>query len=114
MVVNLVVKNTEVINMNEIPKEHQRSYAFEKYYYELVTHRSPVHFHFAQFVRAMESAGKQYFTIPAEWTVLNEPIDAVFELKDGEYLFDHFRTQLKKVLRKYDPELVYMPDGQIK
>jgi len=106
--------NTKDSHTNEIPKAHQRSYAFETYYYELVTHPSPVHFHYHQFVKAMESAGKQYFTIPAEWTVLNEPIDAVFELKDGEYLFDHFRTQLQIVLREYDPELEYFPDGQIK
>lgn len=100
--------------MNEIPKAHQRSYAFEKYYYELVTHPSPVHFHYHQFVMAMDSTCKTHFNIPAEWTTLGEPIDAVFELTDGEYLFDHFRTQSKKVLRKYDPELEYGPDGQTK
>lgn len=98
----------------EIPSAHQRTYAFETYYYELVTHPSPVHFHHHQFVKAMESTGKTYFNVPAEWTTLGEPIDAVFILKDGEYLFDHFRTQMKKVLRKYDPELEYSPDGQIK
>lgn len=97
----------------QIPKAHQRSYAFETYYYELVTHPSPVHFHFAQFVKAMESAGKPYFNIPAEWTKLGEPIAAVFILRDDQYLFDHFRSQTE-VLRKYDPELEYSSDGQIK
>lgn len=97
----------------EIPSAHQRTYALETYYYELVTHPSPVHFHFAQFVKAMESAGKPYFNIPAEWTTLAEPIAAVFIFCDNQYLFDHFRSQTD-VLRKYDPELEYLPDGQIK
>lgn len=99
--------------MKEIPKAHQRSYAFETYYYELVTHPSPVHFHYHQFVKAMEAAGKPYFNIPAEWTVLGEPIAAVFILRDNQYLFDHFRTQTE-VIRRYDPELEYGPDGQTK
>ena len=71
------------------------------------------HFHFPQFVKAMESAGKPYFNIPAEWTTLGEPIAAVFILRDDQYLFDHFRSQTE-ALRKYDPELEYSPDGQIK
>lgn len=96
----------------EIPMGHQRSYAFETYYYELVTHPSPVHFHRHQFVKAMEAVGKPYFNIPAEWTNLGEPIAAVFILRDDQYLFDHFRSQTE-VLRKYDPELEYLPDGQI-
>lgn len=90
----------------EIPMGNQRTYAFETYYYELVTHPSPVHFHYQQFVKAMESAGKPYFNIPGEWTTLGEPIAAVFILRDGQYLFDHFRSQTK-VLRKYDPEGKY-------
>lgn len=97
--------------MNEIPKAHQRSYAFEKYYYELVTHPSPVHFHYHQFVKAMESAGKPYFNVPAQWTNIGEPIAAVFKLKDGEYLFEHFRTQTE-IIRKYDPEKEYTVDGK--
>lgn len=97
----------------EIPMGHQRSYAFETYYYELVTHPSPVHFHYHQFIKAMEAAGKPYFNIPAEWTNIGEPIAAVFILRGDQYLFDHFRSQTE-VLRKYDPELEYLPDGQIK
>lgn len=97
----------------EIPMGNRRTYALEKYYYELVTHPSPVHFHYHQFVKAMESAGKSYFNIPAEWTTLGEPIAAVFTLRDDQYLFDHFRTE-KEILKKYDPELEYLPDGQTK
>ncbi|WP_313264257.1 hypothetical protein [Enterococcus sp.] len=67
----------------EIPMGHQRSYALETYYYELVTYPGSAHFHFAQFVKAMESGGKPYFNIPAEWTNLDAPIAAVFILRDG-------------------------------
>lgn len=98
---------------NEIPSAHQRTYAFEKYYYELSTYPRPAHFQFEQFVKSMDSTGKRYFSIPAQWTILNEPITAVFILRDDQYLFDHFRTQ-KEIIRKYDPELEYGSDGQTK
>jgi len=97
----------------EIPMGNQRTYAFETYYYELSTYPRPAHFQFAQFVKAMEAADKPYFNIPAQWTKLNEPIAAVFIVRDDQYLFEHFRSQTE-VLRKYDPELEYLPDGQIK
>lgn len=61
----------------------------------------------------MDSIGERYFSIPAHRKKLDHLIVAVSMLKDGEHLFDHFRSQTK-VLRKYDPELEYSPDGQIK
>lgn len=37
---------------------------------------------------------------------------AVFIVRDNQYLLDHSRTQTE-VLRKYDPDWEYLPDGQI-
>ena len=94
----------------QIPLAHQRTYAFERYYYEFIERMGPAHLLYDQFVRTMENFGKPYFTVPISYSHYSEELAFVFK-KDGDnYLFDHVRTQ-DKILRKYDPNTKYKPGG---
>ena len=94
----------------QIPLAHQRTYAFERYYYEFVERMGPAQLLYDQFVRTMENFGKPYFTVPSSYSGYPKELAYVF-IKDGDnYLFDHIRTQ-DEILRKYDPSIKYKPGG---
>lgn len=94
----------------QIPLAHQRTYAFERYYYEFIERMGPAHLLYDQFVRTMDNFGKPYFTVPSSYSGYSEELAFVFK-KDGDnYLFDHVRTQ-EKILRKYDTDIKYKPGG---
>lgn len=94
----------------QIPLAHQRTYAFERYYYEFIERMGPAHLLYDQFVRTMENFGKPYFTVPSSYSGYPKELAYVFK-KDGDnYLFDHVRTQ-DEILRKYDPSIKYKPGG---
>lgn len=52
----------------QIPLAHQRTYAFERYYYEFIERMGPAHLLYDQFVRTMENFGKAYFTVPCSYS----------------------------------------------
>lgn len=94
----------------QIPLAHQRTYAFERYYYEFIDRMGPAHLLYDQFVQTMESFGKPYFTVPSSYSGYPKEIAYVFKKNGEDYLFDHVRTQ-DKILRKYNPNEKYRPGG---
>lgn len=94
----------------QIPLANQRTYAFERYYYEFIERMGPAHLLYDQFVRTMENFGKPYFTVPISYSHYSEELAFVFKIDGENYLFDHVRTQ-DKILRKYDPNIKYKPGG---
>ena len=49
----------------QIPLAHQRTYAFERYYYEFIERMGPAHLLYDQFAKTMDNFGKPYFTVPS-------------------------------------------------
>jgi len=94
----------------QIPLSHQRTYAFERYYYEFIKRMGPAHLLYDQFSRTMENFGKPYFTVPSSYSGYPEELAFVFKIDSNDYLFDHVRTQ-DKILQKYDPSTKYKLGG---
>lgn len=92
----------------------QETYALEKHYYELVTLPTPVHFLFDSFARTMEQTGKNYILIPAAYSVLHHPLFFVFRIEEGEVPVYHYQHVManRKIVRRYDPNREYWPDGR--
>ena len=98
-----------MINM-QIPLAHQRTYAFERYYYEFIERMGPAHLLYEQFAMTMQNFGKPYFTVPVSYSGYSEELAFVFKINGEDYLFDHVRTQ-DKILRRYDSSIKYKPGG---
>ncbi len=89
---------------------HQRTYALERYYYEFIERIGPAHLLYDQFVWTREIFGKPYFTVPISYSHYSKELAFVFKKEGNNYLFDHVRTQ-DKILRKYDPSIIYKSGG---
>jgi len=94
----------------QIPLANQRTYAFERYYYEFIERMGPAHLLYDQFARTMDTTGKPFFTVPSSYSKYPEVLAFVFKKVGENYLFDHVRTQ-EKILRKYNHSIKYKPGG---